>query len=91
MGGIDIALRGADVVIALSNSGETGEILTIVPIIKRLGVPLLSMTGKPDSTLAREADINLDVGVEKEACPLGLAPTASRARIRDPYANEDCS
>ena len=66
-----------DVVIALSNSGETGEILTIVPIIKRLGVPLISMTGKPASTLSREADINLDVGVEKEACPLGLAPTSS--------------
>ncbi|MDH5483864.1 MAG: KpsF/GutQ family sugar-phosphate isomerase [Gammaproteobacteria bacterium] len=66
-----------DVVIALSNSGETGEILTIVPIIKRLGVPLISMTGKPASTLASEANINIDVGVEKEACPLGLAPTAS--------------
>ena len=66
-----------DVVIALSNSGETGEILTIVPIIKRLGVPLISMTGKPHSTLAKEASINLDVSVEKEACPLGLAPTSS--------------
>ena len=66
-----------DVVIALSNSGETGEILTIIPIIKRLGVPLISMTGKPHSSLAREADVNIDVGVEKEACPLGLAPTSS--------------
>lgn len=66
-----------DVVLALSNSGNTGEILTIVPIIKRLGVPLISMTGKSDSTLAAEATINLDVGVEKEACPLGLAPTSS--------------
>ncbi|MCW9012649.1 MAG: KpsF/GutQ family sugar-phosphate isomerase [Gammaproteobacteria bacterium] len=66
-----------DVVIALSNSGETNEILTIVPIIKRLGVPLISMTGKPASTLSSEASINLDVGVEKEACPLGLAPTSS--------------
>ncbi len=66
-----------DVVIALSNSGETGEILTIVPIIKRLSVPLISMTGNDNSTLAREADVNLDAGVEKEACPLGLAPTAS--------------
>ena len=66
-----------DVVIALSNSGETGEILTIIPIIKRLGVPLISMTGKPHSTLARESDVNIDVAVEKEACPLGLAPTSS--------------
>ena len=66
-----------DVVLALSNSGETDEILTIIPIIKRLGAPLISMTGKPESSLAREANINLDVGVDKEACPLGLAPTAS--------------
>lgn len=66
-----------DVVIALSNSGETGEILTIVPIIKRLGVPLISMTGNAESTLSREADVNLNVSVEKEACPLGLAPTSS--------------
>ena len=58
-------ITSKDVVIALSNSGETGEILTIVPIIKRLGVPLISMTGKPQSTLAREASINLDVSVEK--------------------------
>jgi len=70
-------ITSKDVVIALSNSGETGEILTIVPIIKRLGVPLISMTGKPQSTLAQEASINLDVGVDKEACPLGLAPTSS--------------
>ena len=66
-----------DVVLALSNSGETGEIITILPIIKRLGVPLISMTGNPDSTLSREADVNIDVAVDKEACPLGLAPTAS--------------
>ncbi len=66
-----------DVVIALSNSGNTGEILTIVPIIKRLGVPLISMTGNARSPLATEATINLDVGVENEACPLGLAPTSS--------------
>ena len=66
-----------DVVLALSNSGETHEILTIVPIIKRLGVPLISMTGKPGSALAREATINLDIAVQKEACPLGLAPTSS--------------
>jgi arabinose-5-phosphate isomerase len=66
-----------DVVIALSNSGATGEILSIVPLIKRLGVPLISMTGTPQSELAQESDIHLDVSVEKEACPLGLAPTAS--------------
>ncbi len=66
-----------DVVLALSNSGNTAEILTIVPIIKRLGAPLVSMTGNPDSALASEADVNLDVGVEQEACPHGLAPTSS--------------
>lgn len=66
-----------DVVIALSNSGETSEILTILPLIKRLGVPLIGLTGNPSSTLAIAATVNLDVSVEKEACPLGLAPTAS--------------
>lgn len=66
-----------DVVLALSNSGETPEILAILPIIKRLGVPLIALTGRPQSTLAREASVHIDVGVEKEACPLGLAPTAS--------------
>lgn len=66
-----------DVVLAMSNSGETPEILAILPIIKRLGVPLIAMTGRPQSTLAREAHEHLDVSVEKEACPLGLAPTAS--------------
>ncbi len=66
-----------DVVIAMSNSGETDEILTIVPLIKRLGVPLISLTGNPDSRLSREADVNLDISVTKEACPLGLAPTSS--------------
>lgn len=66
-----------DVVLALSNSGETQEILTILPLIKRLGVPLITLTGKTDSTLARTADAHLDVSVEKEACPLGLAPTSS--------------
>ena len=66
-----------DVVIAISNSGETEELLTILPIIKRLGVPMISMTGNPSSSLAREAEVNLDISVEKEACPLGLAPTAS--------------
>jgi arabinose-5-phosphate isomerase len=66
-----------DVVLALSNSGETEEILTILPIIRRLAVPLIALTGNPQSTLAREATVNIDVRVEQEACPLGLAPTAS--------------
>jgi arabinose-5-phosphate isomerase len=66
-----------DVVIALSNSGETDEILTILPLIRRLGVPLISLTGNPTSRLASEASINIDVTVPREACPLGLAPTAS--------------
>jgi len=70
-------ITSGDVVLALSNSGETAEIVTILPLIKRLGVPLIAMTGRPTSTLAREADVNLDVSVDKEACPLGLAPTAS--------------
>jgi len=66
-----------DVVLALSNSGETGEILTILPLIKRLGIPLIALTGKPHSTLASSANVHIDVSVEKEACPLGLAPTSS--------------
>ncbi len=66
-----------DVVLALSNSGETGEILTILPIIKRLGVPLIAMTGNPTSTLAKFATAHINVAVEHEACPLGLAPTSS--------------
>lgn len=66
-----------DVVLALSNSGETGEILTILPLIKRRHVPLIAMTGRPGSTLAQCASAHLDVSVEREACPLGLAPTSS--------------
>ena len=66
-----------DVVLALSNSGETSELLTILPLLKRLGTPMIAMTGNPVSTLARESEIHLDVSVEKEACPLGLAPTSS--------------
>jgi arabinose-5-phosphate isomerase len=66
-----------DLVIALSNSGETSEITLLLPLLKRLGIPLLALTGKPGSTLARSADIHLDVSVSKEACPLGLAPTSS--------------
>ncbi|MCB1568424.1 MAG: KpsF/GutQ family sugar-phosphate isomerase [Xanthomonadales bacterium] len=67
----------ADVVLALSNSGETDEVLTIVPVLRRQGNVLISMTGKPHSTLARLSDIHLDVSVAEEACPLGLAPTTS--------------
>ena len=67
----------SDVVLALSNSGETTEILLILPMIRRLGVSLIAITGDPGSTLAREADVNLDASVPREACPLGLAPTAS--------------
>jgi arabinose-5-phosphate isomerase len=70
-------ITAADVVLALSNSGETGEIVTILPIIKRLKVPLIAMTGNPESTLAREATASITVRVAKEACPLDLAPTAS--------------
>lgn len=66
-----------DVVLALSNSGETEEVLTILPIIKRLGVPLIAMTGNPASTLAKFASAHINVAVEQEACPLGLAPTSS--------------
>ena len=66
-----------DVVLALSNAGETAEILTILPVIKRLGTALVAMTGNPASTLARQADVHLNTGVREEACPLGLAPTSS--------------
>lgn len=66
-----------DVVLAISNSGETDELLTILPLIKRLAVPMISLTGKKDSSLASEATVNIDISVEKEACPLGLAPTSS--------------
>jgi arabinose-5-phosphate isomerase len=70
-------ITAADVVLALSNSGETAEIITILPIIKRLNVPLIAMTGNPGSTLSAAAAANINVRVEREACPLGLAPTAS--------------
>lgn len=66
-----------DVVFAMSNSGETAEVVSIIPVIKRLGVTLVSMTGNPQSTLARLADVHINVAVQTEACPLGLAPTAS--------------
>lgn len=66
-----------DVVIALSNSGETGEVLHILPSLRRIGAKLIAMVGNPNSTLARNSDIVLNVGVTREACPLGLAPTSS--------------
>ena len=66
-----------DVVLALSNSGETAEVTALLPLLKRLGTPLISMTGRPGSTLARHADAHLNSGVTREACPLDLAPTAS--------------
>ena len=70
-------ITSQDVVIAISNSGNTSEVVTILPLIKRMGAPLISMTGNASSTLAREAVANLDVSVMVEACPLGLAPTSS--------------
>lgn len=66
-----------DLLIAISNSGENDELLTVVPLVKRQGGRLIAITGKPDSPLAREADVHLDAGVREEACPLNLAPTAS--------------
>lgn len=66
-----------DVVLALSNSGNTAEVITILPLVKRMGVPLITMTGNPESQMAVLADANLDTSVEIEACPLGLAPTSS--------------
>ena len=70
-------IKPVDLVLAISNGGESDEISAILPVLKRQGVPLVAMTGNPQSTLARHADILLDSGVEKEACPLNLAPTAS--------------
>ncbi len=75
-GDLGMIMKG-DVVIALSNSGETEELLRILPVIKRLGASLVAMTGNPASTLARSGDVVLDISVKEEACPLGLAPTAS--------------
>ena len=74
----DIGMMTADdVFLALSNSGDTPELLTILPVIKRLGIPIVVMTGRPLSTLAKAADVVLDVSVPEEACPHNLAPTAS--------------
>jgi arabinose-5-phosphate isomerase len=70
-------IQPVDVVLAISNSGESEELTAILPLIKRLGAPLVAMTSKADSTLARYADFFLNCGVDKEACPLNLAPTAS--------------
>ena len=66
-----------DIVLALSNSGSTAEIVTLLPLIKRLGIRLISMTGNPNSPLAQAAEVNLDASVSQEACPLNLAPTSS--------------
>ena len=70
-------ITSADVVLGISNSGESEELTAILPLIKRMGVPLLAITGRPHSTLGRHADVVLDASVDKEACPHNLAPTAS--------------
>ncbi|MBY5922469.1 KpsF/GutQ family sugar-phosphate isomerase [Ferrimonas balearica] len=70
-------LSKADVVIAISNSGEAGEIMTLMPVIRRWGVPVIAMTGKPESSLAKVSQHHLCIAVDEEACPLGLAPTSS--------------
>jgi arabinose-5-phosphate isomerase len=75
-GDLGMISRG-DVVVAISNSGETAEVLTLLPHLKRLGTPVIAITGGSDSTLARDAAVNLDVSVPEEACPHNLAPTAS--------------
>ena len=70
-------VTGQDLVLAISNSGESGELTALLPVLKRLGVPLIAITGGLNSTLARHADLTLDCSVEREACPMNLAPTAS--------------
>jgi len=70
-------VTGEDVVIAISNSGETEELINILPVLKRIGATIIALTGKAESTLAKNSEIFLDIGVTQEACPLGLAPTAS--------------
>ncbi|OCH26447.1 D-arabinose 5-phosphate isomerase [Aliivibrio fischeri] len=70
-------IEKGDIVIAISNSGEASEILALLPVIKRLGITLITMTGKPESSMAKVADVNLQITVPQEACPLGLAPTSS--------------
>ena len=75
-GDLGTLVRG-DVLLAVSNSGESAEVLSVLPLARRLGLPLVAICGHPESTLARAADVVLDVSVPEEACPLGLAPTAS--------------
>jgi len=70
-------ITSQDLLLAISYSGETAEVVTILPVVKRMGAKLLSMTGNPKSTMAQAADVHLDISVEEEACPLKLAPTAS--------------
>ena len=70
-------IKSEDVALALSNSGETDEVNVILPLLKRIGVTIIAMTGNPGSTLAEHSDVHINVGVAKEACPLGLAPTSS--------------
>lgn len=70
-------ITSKDVVLALSNSGETNELVVLLPLIKRLGVPLIALTGKPDSAIGKAATVVIDVSVQQEACPLRLAPTSS--------------
>ena len=70
-------ISSGDLIIAISNSGESDEILALLPVLKRRGIPLICMTGNPASTMAKEANVHLCIKVEKEACPLGLAPTSS--------------
>ncbi|GGF68270.1 KpsF/GutQ family sugar-phosphate isomerase [Alteromonas lipolytica] len=74
----DLGMLGSnDILLAISNSGETGELINLLPVVKRLNVPVIAMTNRPDSTLGKYADVTLDIGVEQEACTLGLAPTTS--------------
>ena len=75
-GDLGMVMRG-DIVIALSNSGETEELSRMLPSLKRLGIGIIALMGNPDSTLAKNSDVVINVGVKEEACPLGLAPTAS--------------
>ena len=70
-------VTGDDIILAISNSGKTTEINTILPIVKKMGAGIIAFTGHPDSPMAMESDVVIDVGVEREACPMGLAPTAS--------------
>jgi arabinose-5-phosphate isomerase len=70
-------ITAADIILALSNSGTTAEIVTLLPLIKRLGIKMISLTGNPESTLAKAAEVNLNASVKHEACPLNLAPTSS--------------